>query len=435
MVRVIDGVYKSNQGQIKYLYRHFAFLYSKSFADNGGYFVATNRQLVLANSNGTSKLGTNGHMSMTPGFMSPRVLASPMHPTQTNNTPGGSTVRGSATGNQSLSKTPRQLQPNITKGTRRNIKLIGKTVRISQGSYKGYIGIVKDATETMARVELHTKCQTIGVDIQRLTIVDGTNRTPSIKTPGGSSTFTTPMYSGAQTPMHGTGSRTPMHGSQTPMHDGSRTPHYGSMTPRADGGMTPMHDRTGSAWDPSGMQTPRNDFEDDWDEQPPSATAALNPTTPGYQAETPDAHGPFTPGSALNYATHSPYTNPSPLDGYQNQLFNAQVPTPGSNYTSTGSPASFQNYMYSPSTQAATLRRRRLAPTPTISIITTGTWTVLWCALETRTRMIPICAERSVSYAAFTAVNALCTSKILIRQLIWHWTIWNRCCRKRAIEL
>lgn len=347
VVRVVDGVHRGNQGQVKYLYRHFAFLHSKSFPENGGYFVATTRQLLLNNNNGNKNLSMNS----TPGFMSPRVMASPMHPTQTNNTPSGSsTVRGSmSSGGASSthsSKTPRiHNQAPSKPGTRRNIKLIGKTVRISQGSYKGYIGIVKDATETMARVELHTKCQTIGVDIQRLTIVDGTNKT-SIKTPSGSS-FATPMYNGAATPMHG-GSRTPMHGSQTPMHDGSRTPHYGSTTPRPDGGMTPMHDRGGSAWDPTSMQTPRNDFEDDWDEQPPSAS--LNPTTPGYQAETPDAHGPFTPGSALNYATHSPYTNPSPLDGYQNQLFNSQVPTPGSNYTSTSSPASFQNYIYSPST-------------------------------------------------------------------------------------
>lgn len=122
--------------------------------------------------------------------------------------------------------------------------------------------------------------------------------------------------------MAGLGSRTPMYGSQTPMHDGSRTPHYGSATPRHDGGATPSHhaDRSSSsAWDPTSMNTPRNDFEEDWDEQPPSAS--LNPTTPGYQAETPEGgHGPYTPGSALNYVTHSPYANPSPLDGYQSNL-------------------------------------------------------------------------------------------------------------------
>jgi transcription elongation factor SPT5 len=128
---------------------------------------------------------------------------------------------------------------------------------------------------------------------------------------------------GFQTPMVSLGSRTPMYGSQTPLHDGGRTPNYGGATPRYDGGATPSHGDRGdrsssSAWDPTATNTPRNDFEEDWDEQPPSS-ANLNPTTPGYQAETPDNHGPFTPGSALNYATHSPYTNPSPLDGYQRE--------------------------------------------------------------------------------------------------------------------
>ena len=47
-------------------------------------------------------------------------------------------------------------------------ELIDHTVKITQGPYKSHIGIVKDATETTARVELHSKCQTITVDRSRL---------------------------------------------------------------------------------------------------------------------------------------------------------------------------------------------------------------------------------------------------------------------------
>jgi transcription elongation factor len=65
-----------------------------------------------------------------------------------------------------------QQQQMMKPGTRRNLQLIGKTVRINQGPYKGYVGMVKDATDTTARVELHTKCQTISVDLVRLTIVE-----------------------------------------------------------------------------------------------------------------------------------------------------------------------------------------------------------------------------------------------------------------------
>ena len=38
-------------------------------------------------------------------------------------------------------------------------------------SLSGYIGIVKDATESLARIELHTSCKTISVDRSRLAIV------------------------------------------------------------------------------------------------------------------------------------------------------------------------------------------------------------------------------------------------------------------------
>lgn len=34
--------------------------------------------------------------------------------------------------------------------------IIGKTVRVRSGPMKGYIGIVKDATDSTVKVELHT---------------------------------------------------------------------------------------------------------------------------------------------------------------------------------------------------------------------------------------------------------------------------------------
>ena len=37
--------------------------------------------------------------------------------------------------------------------------------------FEGYIGIVKDATESTARVELHSSCKTISVDKTRLSNV------------------------------------------------------------------------------------------------------------------------------------------------------------------------------------------------------------------------------------------------------------------------
>ena len=141
-----------------------------------------------------------------PGYMSPR-LSSPMHPSQGGGRGGGGGGGGGGRGRG-------------RGGIGRDRELIGQTIKITQGPYKSHIGIVKDATETTARVELHSKCQTISVDRSRIAIVGGPSK-------GSISTYTkTPTYAGSGTPMYGantpgyssTGGRTPMHGSQTPMY-------------------------------------------------------------------------------------------------------------------------------------------------------------------------------------------------------------------------
>lgn len=48
--------------------------------------------------------------------------------------------------------------------------LIDKTVTIIRGPHKGYLGIVKDATDATARVELHTNCRIITVEKAKLAI-------------------------------------------------------------------------------------------------------------------------------------------------------------------------------------------------------------------------------------------------------------------------
>lgn len=42
--------------------------------------------------------------------------------------------------------------------------LIGTTIKITRGPFKGNIGIVKDANHNTVRIELHTSCKTISVD-------------------------------------------------------------------------------------------------------------------------------------------------------------------------------------------------------------------------------------------------------------------------------
>ncbi|KAF0030942.1 hypothetical protein F2P81_017673 [Scophthalmus maximus] len=323
IVKVIDGPHSGREGEIRHLFRGFAFLHCKKLVENGGMFVCKTRHLVLA---GGSKPRDVTNFTVG-GFapMSPRI-SSPVH----HGGGGGGGGMGRGRG-------------------RRDNELIGQTVRISQGPYKGYIGVVKDATESTARVELHSTCQTISVDRQRLTAM-GAKRHSGMTSAHGR----TPMY-GSQTPMYGTGSRTPMYGSQTPLHDaGNRTPHYGSQTPLHDGSRTPGQS---GAWDPSNPNTPsRNDEEYDFgydDEPSPSPQGyggTPNPQTPGYpEVPSPQVnpqYNPQTPGTPAMYNTeqYSPYAAPSPQGSYQPspspQSYHQVAPSPVG-YQNTHSPASY----------------------------------------------------------------------------------------------
>ncbi|XP_015766127.1 PREDICTED: transcription elongation factor SPT5-like [Acropora digitifera] len=265
IVKVIEGSHAGLQGEIKHLYRSFAFLSSKMVIENGGMLVCKTKHLVLAGGGKaiSNTLGISGFAPASPRITSPARDGGAFH---------------------NLFSCPLQ--------------------------------IVKDATETTARVELHSSCKTISVDRTRLSIVGG-------PTSRGSSVYTkTPMY-GSQTPMYG--SRTPMYGSQTPTHgDGSRTPHYGSMTPSHDPSRTPSH---GGAWDPTQPNTPaRNeDFDYNFDTSTPSpgVYGTPNPATPGGYG---GPYTPNTPGGGMygSEPSYSPYTQtPSPAT-YGNPM------TPGS---------------------------------------------------------------------------------------------------------
>lgn len=334
IVKVIDGPHSGRQGEIRHLYRNFAFLHSKMMIENGGIFVCKTRHLVLA---GGAKTVTGG-MGMTMGFMSPR-LKSPVHP-------GGGGGGGGAGGGGVMDRGAdrgafgeRNRGGGRGGGAGRDRGVIGQTIKITQGPYKGHVGIVKDATDSTVRVELHSKCQTIIVDRSRVAVVGAPSKPGSL-----ASVTRTPTWSGSQTPMYGnTGSRTPMYGSQTPQYDGSRTPHYGSMTPSHDGSATPGRQ---SAWDPTITNTParHNEFDDySFDEASPSP--AYNPGTPGYQSDA--GQGPYTPqtpgtvySSDHNYSPYQP--EPSPT-GYQpggSPSGYVGTPSPGTGYQGSPSPGS-----------------------------------------------------------------------------------------------
>ncbi|GLD73723.1 transcription elongation factor SPT5 [Lates japonicus] len=76
IVKVIDGPHSGREGEIRHLFRGFAFLHCKKLVENGGMFVCKTRHLVLA---GGSKPRDVTNFTVG-GFapMSPRI-SSPMH--------------------------------------------------------------------------------------------------------------------------------------------------------------------------------------------------------------------------------------------------------------------------------------------------------------------------------------------------------------------
>lgn len=149
--------------------------------------------------------------------------------------------------------------------------LLGKSVTITGGPQKGYVGFVKQVADNVARVELHTNGKIISVAVNNLSLVKGkdssvprggdsrssatesTARTPawnassSARTPAWNSSSKTPGWnaSGAKTPGWNSGSsRTP--GWNQAASSSSRTPAWNAAsssarTPAWNPATTPSH--------------------------------------------------------------------------------------------------------------------------------------------------------------------------------------------------
>ncbi|GMR48595.1 hypothetical protein PMAYCL1PPCAC_18790 [Pristionchus mayeri] len=326
VVKVIDGPFatkrereEDKQGEILHIFRFHVFVHSRKHTENGGIFVVKARHLLLVGAKGGDKRNDLPQMNRLLSSPNPYVASSPRHP-------GLSSPAHSSSARTSGGQTPNSLVGGVGGGpkpqnhARRDNAIIGKNVKIIGGPLKGHFGIVKDATETTCRVEMHSSCKTMSVDRCRVmevgddsvgfgasganftkTPMQGDARTPMY---GGSKT---PMYGGAQTPMYGAGGKTPMYGgAHTPMHDGGRTPHYGGATPHyGDGGRTPAYGGDGSrtpAWDGGGGTPARNIKEDDDPYDAPSSPAYNVPTPGGMN------FNPRTPGGFVDYTAPSPMT-------------------------------------------------------------------------------------------------------------------------------
>ncbi len=230
VVNIIEGRYIRSVGTIKHMHRAVLFIHSRTHQSNSGIFVVRARSCVLAgNKRDGSQLTGTGYVSNV--------------------------------GEQ---------KDNVLRDSRNmHDELLGQTVKLIKGQYKGHAGMVRECLETTVKVELATKQKTITVDRDKLKPVG--NKFGLYSQQEESSAFgggEAPFFS-AQTPMHG--GQTPMHGGQTPMH-GSQTPMHGSQTP-LHGSQTPLH----------GAQTP------------------LYGSQPSYGAARMPLHAPPTPGHSESW--------------------------------------------------------------------------------------------------------------------------------------
>ncbi|PFH58823.1 hypothetical protein XA68_13170 [Ophiocordyceps unilateralis] len=341
---------QQRQGKIIHIHRSYIFLHTNDSTENAGVFV------------------TKASMVNTIAAKGGRVNTASSGPDLNAMNPALKIHKNGAEN--------KAMQPPVK--TFGRDRAINQTAIIKKGPYKGLLGIVKDTTDTHARVELHTKGKTITVPRESLSFRDkttgatidingrgrapsgGFNRGSGDRVPSWQSGSRTPVgaggservpawgsrtpaasggrtpawkaqdYSGSRTPAWADGSRTvnPYDGSRTAYGSGSRTPAWqsGARTPAVGdafgaGSRTPAYGGGLDSWG-SGSKTPV------WGSSAPTPGASGNDswgytpgaTTAAYDAPTPGAGmGAPTPG-ALNAPTPGAYSAPTPA---------ASAPTPG----------------------------------------------------------------------------------------------------------
>ncbi|KAF2402756.1 transcription elongation factor Spt5 [Trichodelitschia bisporula] len=298
------------QGRVIHIYRNYIFLQTRTEARNAGVFVAPRASLQTIAARGGRVANAGPDLTK----MNPALQR-----------PNGSPTAGPT------------MAPPKTFGRDR---LIGKTVSIRKGAYKGLIGIVKDTTETQARVELHTKNKIMTIDKELLIVKDPITGQTMNMGRGGGRMGALPSRFGP-----GTASRVPDYagGSRTPMGAGSggRTPAWGaapesSRTPAwsggGSGGRTP-------AWNSSRTPAWSRDANDG------ARTAYGDGSRTAYGGGGRTEYGGALSGSRTPFAPPTNYT-----DGSKTPAYTAPTPAAGGR---TPAPGAYSAGSYSAPTPAA----------------------------------------------------------------------------------
>jgi transcription elongation factor SPT5 len=133
-IREVTG--EQRTGIVNYVHRVFVFCNTQVVGENGG--------MMVARANNVSTVAASG-----PKLNRTVPDLSKMNPNM---------AKSNGTG----------MPPPKTFG--RRDRILGKTVSLRKGEYKGFLGTVKDITDDVARVELHAVNKTITIEKENLTV-------------------------------------------------------------------------------------------------------------------------------------------------------------------------------------------------------------------------------------------------------------------------
>ncbi|KAJ7925139.1 hypothetical protein B0H13DRAFT_1975218 [Mycena leptocephala] len=297
-LRVNDNM-KETEGEGRKAF--WAFLHNRDIVENGGVYVARARSLV--------SLAPKGNLAKAPGAS---MDLSKMNPALVPPT-------GGMVGSGNMGRGPRD-------------RLIGVTVTIVKGPYKGYVGAIKDTNGPIARVELHTGNKVVPVDKEKLKrrldngkLVDlegyhqgggfGGNRDNS--TAPQQSRYPSAFGGNQSAPYAGAGPTPAWNGGRTPGWEAGRTPAWNtaSRTPNPYGqgadGKTPAWNTSSKTPNPyaAGGRTPA------WNT---NSSSSPNPYATGDSGQT--GWGGATPGRQQSWGGATPsrpnWTAPSREAGW-----------------------------------------------------------------------------------------------------------------------
>ncbi|KAE8709834.1 putative transcription elongation factor SPT5-like protein 1 [Hibiscus syriacus] len=282
VVRVLEGSCKGKQGPVEHIYKGILFVYDRHHLEHAGFICAKAGSCCVVGGSRSNADRNGDSFSRFGSFKTPPRLPPSPRRFSRGGPPfdSGGRHRGGRGGHDAL---------------------VGTTVKIRQGPYKGYRGRVVDIKGPSVRVELESQMKLIAILYLIMLL---------FQHPTGNDTSRYGM--GSETPMRS--SRTPLHPYMTPMRDPGASFMSSAATPIHDGMRTPMRDR---AWNPYAPMSPPRD---NWEEGNPASWGTSpqyqpgSPSSRAYEAPTPGSGWASTPGGCYSEAgTPRDSTNaPSP---------------------------------------------------------------------------------------------------------------------------